>query len=148
MTNGTGSAYRFNAALRWGAWFVFIAGWSLALLTPQPVELADTVLGEPAAFWSAKVLHVSAYAVLVTLTASLPVAWPARLLLLACLSAHAIGTEYFQQFVRLRTPSWRDAALDHLGILIGLVITCKFWFACNRWKVKQDAQLEESTRRA
>jgi VanZ family protein len=108
-------------------WFLYAVAWSLALLTPQPVELADYLLGERGSFFSGKVVHVMGYAGFAILTGWLPVSRPVRWLLACFLSLHGMGTELLQHFIPLRVPSWKDVALDHLGIVLGMALSWKFW---------------------
>ena len=117
----------FRAGWRWAVWLVYASAWTTALLTPQPVELADSLLGEDSAFLSGKVLHVGAYAFFAALTGWLRAPVRLRWLLLAFLSLHAFGTEFFQGFVPLRVPAWNDVALDHVGILLGCLLSWKWW---------------------
>jgi len=124
------SALRFP----WGAaglvlWAVLLAGWTAALLRPEPVQLADAVLPEGTEFPIAKVLHVTAYAVLAALAVLLRPLGRARWLLLAGLALHGMGTEYLQQFVALRGPAVRDVLLDHVGIGLGALAVWKL----RRW---------------
>jgi VanZ family protein len=102
-------------------WAVLLAGWTAALLRPEPVQVADAVLPSGMEFPAAKLLHVSAYAVLAALAVLLRPLGRARWLLLAGLALHGAATEYLQQFVELRGPSVRDVGLDHLGIMLGAV---------------------------
>jgi VanZ family protein len=115
-------------AIRWLLWLLPLAAWTTALLTPQPVQLADAVLPDSLQFPSFKLLHVGAYAVLAVLAGWLRAPPRVRWLLLVFLSAHAMGTEYFQRFVPLRTPSWGDVGWDHLGLLLGLALSWKWWW--------------------
>jgi len=115
------------ADLRWLLWALYLLCWSAALLTPQPVRAADALLPEQALFSSFKVVHVSAYAGLAILTGWLPVRLRQRWLLLLVVSAHAFGTEFFQQFVPERYASWEDVGLDHLGIALGLALSWRWW---------------------
>src|SRR5436305_330152 len=88
---------------RWLAWSLFLLAWTLALLTPQPVQVADAVLPDDAVFPTSKALHVTAYALLAILTAALPLRRRTRWWLLGLLVLHAAGTEFAQQFVPPRT---------------------------------------------
>jgi VanZ family protein len=137
----------------WTVWVLYFAAWSTALLTPHPVRVAEAVLPVGTRFLSAKTLHVAAYLVLTILTGAIGTRRPWRWALLALLSAHAMGTEYFQQFVPTREGSWRDVGLDHIGICLGVLLAWKWWFApshevteksCTDLKAKDAA--EESTR--
>jgi VanZ family protein len=114
---------------RWVIWGICVAVWTLALVTPQPAEIAQDVLPQQAHFPISKTLHVSAYAFLTALAAWLRVRGPKRWLLVAFLSLHGFLTEYIQNFVPLRTGTWRDVGLDHLGILLGLAVSWKWWRA-------------------
>jgi VanZ family protein len=112
---------------RWSFWLVCVTVWTVALLTTFPVEVSRRVLPSEFQFPTAKVLHVSAYAFLAAFVAWLPVRGRARWLLVAFLSLHGFATEYLQTFVPERSGSLRDVALDHLGILLGLVIGWRWW---------------------
>jgi VanZ family protein len=122
-----GTAPRYGPKLRGLIWFVYTATWTTALLTPQPAQIADAVLNRENAFYASKTLHVSGYAVLAILTGWLnaPLSW--RRLLVCFLSAHALGTEFFQRFVPNRYPSWADVGLDHIGIVLGLILSWGWW---------------------
>ncbi len=123
------TAPRCGPKLRGLIWSIYTATWTTALLTPQPVRVADAVLGNEHAGYAAKTLHVSAYAVLTILTGWLnaPLRW--RGLLVVFLSAHALGTEFFQAYVPTRYPSWADVGWDHLGIVLGLILSWAWWTA-------------------
>jgi VanZ family protein len=112
---------------RWLIWGGCVSAWTLALLTPQPVQVAQEVLPPPSEFPTAKILHVCMYAFLTILSAWLGVRGPRRWLLVVFLSLHGCLTEYFQTFVPLRTGSWIDVGIDHLGILLGLLLSWKWW---------------------
>src|SRR5437867_715668 len=107
----------FGTALRWFAWATFLTVWSVALLTPQPAEWAtETFPEETSRFLIAKSSHIGSYALLVILTCRLPVSRSVRWLLLAVLSLHGFGTEFFQQFVPGRNGCLEDVGYDHLGL--------------------------------
>jgi VanZ family protein len=127
MSEGFRNASKKGIIL-WTLWVLYIAAWSIALLTPHPVRVAEAVLPAGTQFLSAKTLHVAAYLVLTILTGSLGTRRAWRWVLLAFLSAHAMGTEYFQQFVPPREGSWRDVGLDHIGICLGVLLAWKWWF--------------------
>jgi VanZ family protein len=114
-------------AVRWLTWSVYAAAWTTALLTPQPVHVAEAVLPDSLQFPTAKLLHISAYAVFVLLSVWLPVTPRVRWLVLLLVSFHAFGTEFFQQFVPERYPSLQDVGLDHVGIFLGLTLTWRWW---------------------
>jgi VanZ family protein len=109
-------------------WWVAVALWTAALLTSYPVLLSQQVLPPAAGFPAAKALHVIAYAGLAGLIPwlSVPLGW--RWALLAFLSLHAAGTEFLQQFVPHRTGSLTDVAIDHVGLVVGIITTWKGWW--------------------
>lgn len=112
---------------RWLLWGTFLVIWTTALLTAEPVHVAHAVLAPPMILPTSKLLHVAAYALFAVLSGwlFLPGRW--RWLLLVFMCFHAAGTEFFQQFVPERGPSLRDVGIDHVGIAIGLIFSCKWW---------------------
>ncbi len=118
---------QLGRGLRWLLWGGAIVAWTLALLTTRPVHVAQRVVPPPAYFPTVKLSHVGAYAVLAILTAWLPVGRRARWCVLGLLSLHALATEFLQQFVPERSPSWRDVGLDHLGLLLGIAAAWYWW---------------------
>lgn len=118
---------QIGPGVRWLVWGIVLAVWTVGLLSPQPVDLADRMLTAQAGFLSFKAGHVAAYAVLAVLSGWLHVRPRHRWLLLALLSLHAFATEYCQRFVPPRTPSWGDVGLDHLGLLVGLGLSHRWW---------------------
>jgi VanZ family protein len=118
--------------LLWIVWFLYVGAWTAALLTPHPAKIAVAVLPEDdTRFYVLKTVHVLAYLVLTVLTGFLRGPRPWRWLLLLFLSAHALGTEYFQRFVPLREGSWRDVGLDHIGICLGLLLSWRWWLVAS-----------------
>jgi VanZ family protein len=119
--------------LRWAVWLAFLVAWSVALLVPDPIEFLfrykpDSLeLSSEMTFLMAKALHVTAYALAAILTGWLraPGSW--RWVLLAFWFLHAGATEVGQLFVPGRTGSLRDVALDHVGLLIGLAVSWRWW---------------------
>ena len=120
-------AHRLGPRFRWAVWSLYLAAWSAALLTPHPMGVARALLPSDLRFLAAKALHVSAYALLAILTGWLRAGPRGRWLLLALLSGHAFATEFGQRFVALRSASWRDVGLNHLGLLLGVALTCSWW---------------------
>jgi VanZ family protein len=112
---------------RWLIWGVFLAALTTGLLRPEPVSLADEVLPHEAMFSAFKTVHITAFALLVVLTAWLPVTSRTRWRLLAFVSAYAMVTEYLQNFVPSRTASWMDVGFNHVGIVLGLALSWRVW---------------------
>jgi VanZ family protein len=123
----------WSSRWRWVIWLLFVLAWSTALLVPDPVGFVfghgDGSLDIPddVKFLMAKSLHVTAYALAAILTGSLHAPGRWRWVLLAFWSLHACGTEIGQLFVPTRTGSVRDVVLDHVGLLIGLALSWRWW---------------------
>jgi VanZ family protein len=113
---------------RWLISSVYLALWTIALLVPVTQEMGEAVAtdAEDRSYFT-KSLHVAAYTLLCLFGAWLRPRGKWRWVLLAFLTCHAMGTEYFQQFVPTRTASWRDVGLDHIGILLGVVLSWRIW---------------------
>ena len=107
-------------------WCLCIALWTTSLLTIFPVRVSQAVLPEGFHFPAAKLLHVSAYAFLTVYLKWLPLR-RGRWLLLAFLSLHTFGTEFFQQFVPGRHGVFSDVLIDHIGLALGMMLTRKCW---------------------
>jgi hypothetical protein len=125
--NFTEPATNRRRLMLWSIWLLFGLLWSLALLTPYPVLLAEALMPVRFLPFSFGLLHVCAYAILAALCGCVGLSSPGRWLLLGFLSAHAFGTEFLQRFVPLRTSSWADVGLNHLGIILGLTLTRGCW---------------------
>lgn len=108
--------------LHWLLWLGFVTGWTIALLTPQPVELAREMLPDEALFPSFKLAHLGCYAFLAGFGLRLIPNASGRGWLLAFASGHAFLTEFLQQFVPGRTATLFDVGVDHLGIAAGVLI--------------------------
>lgn len=110
------------------AFFFCLAVWTIGLLAPIPHKTADVVLGTAdAKFWFGKTLHVGAYGFLTLLGGAMALTRPRRWLMLALLCAHALVTEFLQQFVEGRTGNWRDVGLDHAGIALAVAVGWHWW---------------------
>jgi VanZ family protein len=118
-------------------WCLCIALWTTALLTIFPVRVSQAVLPEGFHFPAAKCLHISVYAFLTLYLKWLPLR-RGRWLLLAFLSLHAFGTEFFQQFVPGRHGVLSDVLIDHLGLALGMILTRKCWLPRSRVARKKE----------
>jgi VanZ family protein len=112
--------------LRWLLWAVYATLWTVVLLTTFPLAVRDAIVPAQYGFSAGKILHVAAYAGFAILTSWLPVSRPWRWSLLALVALHAWVTEYVQPFVG-RGGSLRDVGLDHIGIVLGLLLSWKLW---------------------
>ncbi len=101
--------------------------WTIGLLVPLPNAAAKRVLGsDQAVFTLHKLIHVGSYAYLTILAGHLTLSTWQRWAILGLLSLHGFATEYLQQFVE-RGASWFDVGIDHVGILVGLMISWNCW---------------------
>jgi VanZ family protein len=121
------SAWLWWCAAGLAVWCLLLVLWTVALLTPDPVQVARALLPDEVEFPAAKLLHVCAYGFLAALTSCLRPLGRYRWLFLALLSLHGMGTEYFQQFVPGRCGCLQDVAIDHVGILLGAVLAWRSW---------------------
>jgi len=114
---------------RWLVWSGFVVLWTTGLLLPaqafENLPGQETIASKK--FPIGKSLHVAGYAVMTILSAWLHLAPRYRWILVFFLMGHATATELIQQGVEGRTGSLRDVALDHLGVMLGLLLTWKWW---------------------
>ena len=116
-----------SPAVRWTLWTLCVTAWTLVLTTSAPAHVMHDVLPAQATFPVAKTAHVLGYAFLTILSGWLHVRGDRRWFLLAFLSLHGMATEYIQTYVPDRSGSWRDVGLDHIGVVLGLVLSWKWW---------------------
>jgi VanZ family protein len=123
-----------NVGVMWPArrvrviiWCIYICAWSTALLVPKPSPPFEVLRSPEAEFVFAKILHISAYALLAILTCwlRLPGRW--AWVFLGFLFAHGVVTECLQAcFTSLgRTGCIEDVIRDWIGITLGLAVS---WF--------------------
>lgn len=116
---------------RWTAWIVFTVIWTAGLTTPiTGPSFGDTE--EMRNFTRnvfAKGAHLFVYAAWAYFTGWLRTPLRIRLFLLIFLMFHAVGTEWIQERIPRRSGSLRDAAIDHLGIFLGVCASLKWWTA-------------------
>jgi VanZ family protein len=122
-------------AVVWFIWLLCLCLWTLALLTSFPVQVKDAVLPPQAGYHASKLLHVCAYAFLAGFAAWLLPDQLLRFLPILVLSVHAFGTEYLQQFVALRTGSLTDVGFNHVGLVLGLMLTWWKW-----WQIRSEPE--------
>lgn len=117
----------FSTPVRWLLWAVYVALWTWSLERPYPKIVLEHTEFDWYFFLFGKAVHVTAYACFAILSAWLHAPRPYRWGLLLFMSAHAWGSEYFQQFAPTRHPSLRDVGLDHTGILLGTLLSWRWW---------------------
>lgn len=126
MANTREQDQRRKLVVRSLGWCLCLALWTTCLLTIFAVRVGEAVMPEAFHFPAAKFLHISAYAFLTVYLKWLPLR-RGRWLLLALLSLHTFGTEFFQQFVPGRHGVLTDVLIDHVGIALGMILTRKCW---------------------
>ena len=117
-------------AWRWPIWVVYQLAWTVALLVPLAPSLHGDTQNLFIEFLFAKIVHISAYAVLAALTGWLraPPRW--RVLLMFFIMVHATITEMLKDLTNLgRTGALIDVAFDHLGVALGTAATWSWWSA-------------------
>lgn len=114
----------------WWLWWAITVVWTAALIVPTPTP---TFLGpseetrQLVKLIVSKTAHVVAYAAWTVLSGWLRPSLGRRLLLLLFLLAHGVVTEWIQEQLPYRSGLLRDAALDHLGVLLGLAASWRWW---------------------
>jgi hypothetical protein len=123
--------------VRWLLWSLYAIAWTTALLYPIKPETGVQVLDEfisPNRYLIAKSVHVTAYAVFTILTAWLHAPLRYRWLLMFVLMAHGTATELGQLGMNelgwsQRTGGLPDVGFDNLGVLLGVLLSRKWWIA-------------------
>jgi len=100
--------------------------WTVGLLMPVPKRSTEVLGSDTAKFILSKILHGTAYAYLAVLVGLMNLSVRQRWAMLGLLSGHAFLTEFLQLFVN-RGASWRDVALDHFGISVGIAAGWSRW---------------------
>ena len=134
MTHHAASPAPGRSSGRWLIWAVYVTLWTTALVMPVPPTTGLPVdeFIELHRFLIAKTVHLSAYAVLTILTGWLTVPARYRLLLLFFVMAHGTATELTQWGLTTlgiseRTGMLYDVGFDNVGVLIGLLLSWKWW---------------------
>jgi hypothetical protein len=119
---------------RWCLWLLYVVAWTTALLVPVPTQEAHWTIADlqvDVKFLFAKMVHISAYAVLAGLTGWVRAPMRLRFLLMFFVMAHASTTELLQYWLEFlgRSGELFDVGLDHCGIALGTLLTWKWWTA-------------------
>ena len=114
---------------RWLWWGAYVVLWTTLLLMPGRAihDLSDVDLFEGRRYLIAKIVHVTAYAVMAILCGWLCVPAHWRWLLVFFLMGHATLTEHIQEHVPGRTGELHDVGFDNIGIAVGLLLSWKWW---------------------
>ena len=129
MNAARSKTMRIPASWLWATWLLLFAVWTLALVTKYPAELEKELVPPEHIFRASKLLHLCMYAFLTFSSGFLTKRRGVRWLLVLVLSVHGFATEYIQTLVPGRDGNLLDVAIDHAGILLGLLLT---W----RWRAR------------
>jgi VanZ family protein len=113
------------APVLWAVWLAGLAVWTYLLVVPPewlPPFLRFKHRPGVVVFSWAKVGHACAYATLAAWVYLLPVRRWIGWLCVAILAEHAVMSECIQTYVPARSGSPIDVAIDHGGILAGLLL--------------------------
>ena len=113
----------------WACWWLILILWTIGLLRPEPIQLQHQLIPSSLGWIIAKGLHLGVYALLALFASLLPSSPSFKLICFIILMVHAFATEFLQQWVKERTGSLSDVAIDLLGVALGLALwklTC--WF--------------------
>ncbi len=113
----------------WACWWLILILWTIGLLRPEPIHLQHQLIPSPLGWIIAKGLHLGVYAVLAFFASLLPGSSSFKLICFIILMVHAFATEFLQQWVKERTGSLSDVAIDLLGVALGLALRILYcWF--------------------
>ena len=121
--------------LWWACWWLLLVLWTIGLLRPEPIQLQHHLISPSLGWITAKGLHLGVYALLALIASLLPSSPSFKLFCFIILMVHAFATEFLQQWVKERTGSLSDVAIDLLGVALGFglwKLTC--WFGTAREK--------------
>lgn len=104
----------------WAFWWVFLVLWTIGLLRPEPIQLQQLLIPSFLGWITAKGMHLGVYALLALLASLLPGSPSLKLTCYIILLAHAFATEFLQLWVKERTGSLFDVAIDLCGVTLGL----------------------------
>lgn len=104
----------------WACWWVLLILWTIGLLRPEPIQMQQQLIPPFLGWITAKGMHLGVYALLALLASLLPCSLSFKITCFIILMAHAFATEFLQQWVKERTGSLADVAIDLSGIALGL----------------------------
>ena len=113
----------------WACWWLLLILWTIGLLRPEPIQLQHQLIPSSLGWIIAKGLHLGVYALLALFASLLPSSPSSKLFCFIILMVHAFATEFLQQWVKERTGSLSDVAIDLLGVALGLALWKLYcWF--------------------
>lgn len=110
-------------------WILLLVAWTTALVLPVPERIPRTIeeVAPGRKFLVMKSVHLLGYLFLTVFAASLRPCRSWRLLLPTLLLVHGTLTELVQQHLAHRSGQLFDAAIDNLGVVLGLALSWKWW---------------------
>lgn len=110
-------------------WIILLLAWTTALVLPVPEKIPQTIedVAPGRKFLVMKTVHLLGYLFLTVFAGRLRLSRDLRLVVLAMLVAHGTLTELVQQQLAHRSGQLFDAAVDHLGVALGLTLSWKWW---------------------
>lgn len=117
--------------IRWLVWTAYAILWTYLLVFPVPPSIPQAIeeFSPGLKDHVAKAVHLTAYATFAVLSAWLRAPQRFRILLVAFLMLHGVATELIQLRLSYRNGSLSDALFDHLGVLLGIAVSWKWWTA-------------------
>jgi VanZ family protein len=117
--------------LPWFLWCGYVILWTALLVMPTSAinELPGQEILTGYRLLIAKSLHIASYAVMTVLSGRLPIQARYRWILIFFLMGHATLTEMIQLNVPSlgRSGELTDVAFDNIGVMIGLLLSWKWW---------------------
>lgn len=104
----------------WACWWLLLILWTIGLLRPEPIQMQHHLISPSLGWITAKGLHLGVYALLALFACILSGSSSFKLTCLIILMVHAFATEFLQQWVKERTGSLSDVAIDLIGVALGL----------------------------
>lgn len=120
----------------WASWWLLLILWTIGLLRPEPIQMQHQLISPSLGWITAKGLHLGVYALLALSASILPGSSSFKLACFIILMVHAFATEFLQQWVKERTGSLSDVAIDLLGVVLGFGMwKLYYWFGTYRKRV-------------
>ncbi|NBR04555.1 MAG: hypothetical protein EBT92_02180 [Planctomycetes bacterium] len=120
----------------WACWWLLLILWTIGLLRPEPIQMQHQLISPSLGWITAKGLHLGVYALLALSASILPGSSSFKLACFIILMVHAFATEFLQQWVKERTGSLSDVAIDLLGVVLGFGMwKLYYWFGTYRKRV-------------
>lgn len=113
--------------LSWRIWLTVFCVWTTLLITPGNWFPGSVATSQVGGIGVAKLLHIGAFAVLAGSAGWLPNTLRQRTMISFAMILHGGLTELIQTQVPYREGSWRDVAIDTVGVIVGYLTTRWRW---------------------